>query len=117
MPFQSQASPDTAVAVNGAVLDNLSNGLFDDSVIVARRSLSQVCAYGRAISFGQHMAAQHAKGTADSCYCSPLAIWRARNPLFCFGKVNSLLENFARQSLAAKSPFQLFDAAHGFLKL
>ena len=37
MPFQSQASPDAAVAVSGAVLDHIGNGLLDDSVIAARR--------------------------------------------------------------------------------
>jgi hypothetical protein len=35
MPFQSQASPDTAVAVSGAVLEHIGNGLLDDSVITA----------------------------------------------------------------------------------
>ena len=37
VPFQPQASPDAAVAVGGAVLDHIGNGLIDDSVIIARR--------------------------------------------------------------------------------
>jgi len=42
---------------------------------------------------------------------------RARNLLFCFGKVHSLLENLILQSLAAQSTFNLFDTPHGLLQL
>jgi len=42
---------------------------------------------------------------------------RARNPLFCFGKVHNLLENFVLQSLAAQSPFKLFNPSHRILKI
>ncbi len=42
--------------------------------------------------------------------------WRARNPLFCFGKVHCLLQNLVLQSLAAQGAFKLFDAFHSFLQ-
>ena len=71
MPVQSQASPDTAAAVSGAILDHIGNGLLDDDFIAARGRLSQDVSFGRAISHGQHMAARHAKGTADGSHCSP----------------------------------------------
>jgi hypothetical protein len=41
---------------------------------------------------------------------------RARNPLFYFGKVHSLLKNLVLQSLESKRTFKLFNASHGFLK-
>ena len=41
---------------------------------------------------------------------------RAHNPLFCFGKVHSLLENLVLQSLAPKRTFKLFNASHSLLK-
>ena len=57
VPFQSQASPDAAITIGGAVLDHICNGLFDNDVIAARWRLSQVCPFRRAISLGQYMAA------------------------------------------------------------
>jgi hypothetical protein len=41
---------------------------------------------------------------------------RASNPLFCFGKVQSLLENLVLHSLGSKRTFKLFNTSHGLLK-
>jgi hypothetical protein len=69
-----------------------------------------------AFSWSIHYCAKYSELCTPSLLLVPGQYRRARNPLFCFGKDHSLLQNLVLQSLAAKRTFKLFDTSHGFLK-
>ena len=67
-------------------------------------------------SWSIHCCAKYSEPCTPPLLLVPGQYRRARNPLFCFGKVHSLLENLVLQSLASKRTFKLFNASHGLFK-
>lgn len=115
MPSHSQSRPHAPVDIGGLVFDQSKDGLLECVVVGQGYILSAISTF-RGTVLGRQVAARETKVLAHCFQCTGQCR-RARNTLFCFGKVNGLLENIALQSLAAQSAFRLFDTLSGQLQL